>query len=357
MAEISFPFEKDGGEGGRQAVSQVDWQKMATMWGGDRVATRITAASPDAATLPFHAKMLPNTRTLEIQGGEAWVGGFYYKLEGTRQFEIGQNFDKAKDRRDVVVIRVDHTKGSVNMDVRQSQPSSNPVPPQPIHEAGQQWEMVIWEVFVPRNNGTPQLYDRAPFDAPNHVAFPWWADDSMRFLPQGSFALDLDSDARHVQEEIYKGRDGVAVARTLGKSWSYTPELVNAASVPKGLLLRGRWRWSAPNLAWFTIDFHNSSNTDIRAKDGALSFTLPQNLNGVIGQSFAGYMLNGGYRGGMPNFVAITGMANGSNKGKTVRMTYPSQNYLSEGLDYLTVFPSQSSIVVSGVYETNAYNE
>ncbi|MFD7015889.1 hypothetical protein [Streptomyces sp. NPDC059928] len=357
MAEISFPFEKDGGAGGRQGVSQVDWQRMATMWGGDRVAARITATSPDATSLPFYARILPNTRTLEVAAGEAWVGGFFYRLEGTAQFQIGPNFDPGKDRRDVVVIRVDHAKGSVNMDIRQSQPSSNPVPPQPLQEPGGQWEMVIWEVFVPRNNGAPQLYDRAPFDAPPRVTFPWWADDSTRFLPQGSFALDLDSDARNVQEELYKGRDGLAVTRTLGRSPTYTPELVNAASLPKGLSLRGRWRWVAPNLCWFSIDFDNSSNTDIRAKEGALSFTLPQNLNGVTGQSFAGYMLNGGYRGGLPNYVAITGMANGGNKGRTVRMTYPSQNYLSEGLDYLTVFPSQTSIVVSGVYETNTFNE
>ncbi|UQI44628.1 hypothetical protein M1P56_09845 [Streptomyces sp. HU2014] len=357
MPEISFPFEKNGGDGGRQAVSQVDWQKMATMWGGDRVAYRITATSPDSATLPFYSRVLPNTRTLEVSAGEAWVGGFYYKLEGTKQFTIGSNFDKAKDRRDVVVIRVDHGRGSANMEIRQSQPSSNPVPPQPIREAGQQWEMVIGEIFVPRDNAAPQLFNRAPFDTPTRVSFPWWAADSTRFLPQGTFALDLDSDARHVQEEIYKGRDGVATARTLGKSWTYEPELVNAASLPKGLLCRGRWRWAGPNLCWFTVDFDNSSSTDIKAKDGALSFTVPHNMNGVLGQAFTGFMLNDGYRASMPNYASITGMTWGGNRGKVVRMTYPSPKYLSDGLDYLTTFPSQSSIVISGMYETNAFNE
>lgn len=356
MAETSYPFNKDTDTGGRQAVSQADWQAMATMWGGDRIASRLTSASAAADSLPFAARVIGD-RTVEIQPGEAWVGGFYYKLDASTSKDIGPNFDAAKDRRDTIVLRADLSKGSVNLAVVQGQPSANPIPVQPKHVPGQEWEMVLYEVKVPASNGRIELFSRAPFDMPPRVAFPWWADDSTRMLPNGTFAYDFDSDARHTVEEIFKSRDGLGVSRTLGKSWTYTPDLINTASSPKGLICRGRWRWIAPNTVWFAVDYRNDSNSNIQARQDALSFQLPVPLNGQVGQSFAGYLLNIDERGGLPNFAHLTGMAWAGNKGQTVRILNQSGNRAIDGLDYLLTFPSRASIVFSGVYEANQFNE
>ncbi|MCF3100969.1 hypothetical protein IPZ58_05190 [Streptomyces roseoverticillatus] len=356
MAEISFPFTKDNDGGGRQAVGQTDWQSMAQMWGGDRVATRLTSSSYTGAALPFAIKVVGD-RTVEISPGEAWVGGFYYRLDAPIAFDIGANFDPAKDRRDTVVLRADIPRGSVNMTVVQGQPSANPIAVQPRRKAGQEWELVIHELKVPRANGRVEPFNRAPFDMPNPVAFPWNAGDSAAFMPVGTFVYDLDSDARHVQQEHFRGRDGLVPSMTLGKSSTYTPQLINAASDPKGLVCRGRWRWIAPNTCWFSVDYRNDSDAEIRTKQDALSFQLPVPLNGSTGQAFTGYMLNVDERGGLPNFVALTGMAWAGHRGQTVKITSQSANSLRDGLDYLLLFPPRASIVFSGVYEANQFNE
>ncbi|GHF38659.1 hypothetical protein GCM10010218_19820 [Streptomyces mashuensis] len=356
MAEISFPFNKDNDAGGRQAVGQGDWQAMSQLWAGDRVAAKLTSSSYTGAALPFAIKVIGD-RTVEISPGEAWVGGFFYRLDAPISFDIGPNFDPAKDRRDTIVLRADIPRGSVNMAVVQGQPSANPIAVQPKRKPGQEWELVIHELKVPRANGRVEPFNRAPFDLPAPVAFPWNAGDSANFVPVGTFVYDLDSDGRHGQQELFRGRDGLVPSMTLGKSFTYTPQLINAASDPKGLVCRGRWRWIAPNLAWFSVDFRNDSSAAIRAKQDALSFQLPVPLNGSTGQSFAGYLLNIEERSGLPNMAALTGMAWAGQRGQTVRILSQSANSLMDGLDYLLVFPPRASIVFSGVFEANQFNE
>lgn len=356
MAEVSYPFNKDSEGGGHQAVGQGDWQAMAQMWGGDRVAAKLTAGSYDESALPFAVKVT-NGRTVTISPGAAWVGGFYYKLDAPLSVEIGANFDRAKDRRDTIVLRASIPKGSVNIAVVQGQPAARPVPVQPQRKPGQEWEMVLHEVLVPHGNGGIEVSHRAPYDLPAPVAFPWGAVDSARFAQTGALVYDMDSDTRHVQTEYFKGREGLVPTRGFGRSYTYTPQLVNARSEPRGFIARGRWRWVAPNALWFTVDYRNDSNSDIRSSSGeALSVQVPRSLNGSLGQAFTGYMINGRERADLPNFVNLTGMAWAGNTGQTVRILNQSPHGGS-GMDYLTVMPARSSIVISGVYEANQFNE
>ncbi|GAA0406164.1 hypothetical protein [Streptomyces luteireticuli] len=356
MAEVSFPFNKDSEGGGRQAVGQTDWQIMAQTWGGDRVDFRLTASSYDQSALPFAAKVTAG-RTVTLSPGSAWVGGFYYQLDAPLSVEIGANWDRSKDRRDTIVLRADLSKGAVNIAVVQGQPSARPVPVQPRRKLGQAWEMVLHEVLVPRGNGVVEVSNRAPYDVPSTVAFPWGATDSARFLPNTTFFHDADSDARHVPTEYLKSRDGIVPTRSLGKSYQYTPQLINARSEPRGFVARGRWRWVGPNAAWFAVDYRNDSNSDIRSSSGeALSIQLPRPLNGGVGQAFTGYMINGRERADLPNYVSLTGMSWAGNSGQTVRLLNQAVSGRS-GLDYLTVMPARSSIVVSGIFEANQFNE
>ncbi|MDQ8703304.1 hypothetical protein RCO28_12510 [Streptomyces sp. LHD-70] len=352
MAEKSFPFGEANASGGQTAVSQLDWQDMAKLWGGDRVDFKLTNYSYQGGALPFSARVV-NARTIEIKPGSAWVGGFYYQLDSILTLDIESN-PTENPRRDTIVVRVDLAKGSANLAAVKGQPSKAPIAPRPQRIAGRTWEMVLIEVLVPAKDGALVLTGVAPYDMPASVSSPWNTRQTADYHPMGTFSYDLDSNGTDTQYEAFNGRDGYMVTRHLGKARSYTPKLVNTGKLPSGVQYRGLWRWIAPNSVWFSIDINNTSNTDIKQSgSGPISFTLPQNPSSDIGHAFSGYMLNSGYDAGLPNFVSLTGMSWSGNKTNVAKILYPSPKKLHEGLDYLLVFPRKSSIVLTGVYEAN----
>ncbi|MFI1796351.1 hypothetical protein ACH427_03175 [Streptomyces sp. NPDC020379] len=170
----------------------------------------------------------------------------------------------------------------------------------------------------------------------------------------GTLVYDLDNNGNDTQYEGFVGRDGYTVTRHLGKPRTYEPRLVNTGKLPSGIQYRGIWRWIAPNTVSFAVDINNQSDSDIKGTgEGPISFTLPVNPAPAVGQAFQGYMINGGYDAGLPNFVALTGMSWMGNRTNVVKILYPSANKLREGLDYLLVVPRRSSVVFSGTYEAD----
>ncbi|UFQ16418.1 MULTISPECIES: hypothetical protein [Streptomyces] len=350
MAEKSFPFGQANSSGGQAAVSQLDWQDMAKMWGGDRVDFQLVNSSYSSTNLPFSTRVV-NGRTIELKPGAAWVGGFYYELDAILTLDIEAN-PTENPRKDTIVVRVDMAKGSANLAVVKGQPSKAPIAPRPQRIAGQRWEMVLHEVTVPAKDGAIILTNCAPYDVPTSISTPWNAPQTAQFQPQGTFLYDLDSNNNDTQFEAFNGRDGYMITRHLGKARTYTPKIVNTGKLPSGILYRGIWRWIAPNTVFFAIDINNTTNTDIKQSgSGPISFTLPVNPSPNIGQAFNGYMLNSGYNGGLPNYVDLKGMSYMSNKTDVVKILYPDPKKLTEGLNYLLTFPRKSSIIFSGVYE------
>ncbi|MEV0497421.1 hypothetical protein AB0I84_07485 [Streptomyces spectabilis] len=351
--EKSYPFSAKNEHGGQEAISQLDWQDMAKMWGGDRIDYQLVNNSYSATSLPFSTRVV-NGRTVELAPGAAWVGGFYYKLDAITTVEVEAN-PTENPRRDTIVIRVDLAKGSANLAVVKGQPSKAPIPPRPQRVAGQRWELVLHEVLVPAKDGAITLTHCAPYNMPTSISTPWNATQTAHHQQAGTFLYDLDSNNNDTQFEAFKGRDGYMVTRHLGKPRAYTPRIVNTGKLPSGVLYRGIWRWIAPNTVSYAIDVQNTSNTDIKQSgSGPLSFTLPVNPTSDIGQAFTGYMLNSGYHADLPNFISLTGMSWIGNKTNVVKILYPSENTTREGLDYLLKFPRKSSIIFSGTYEANS---
>lgn len=356
MAEISYPFSQSNKAGGTEMVSQAQWQAMANMWGGDRVDFQLTSESYAVGALPFSAKVI-NGRAVEVQPGRAWVGGFYYQLTASTTLTIEANpTDKA--RKDTIILRADVVQGSVNLAVVKGQPSASPIAPLPRRVAGQQWEMVLYEVDVPAKDGAPQLDSRAPFDMPPAVGTPWNTRSTADFLPAGSFLYDLDNNGGDTPYEAFKGRDGYMVTRHLGPSRTYTPGLANAINVPSnGLTAKGRWRWIAPNVVYYSVSIANTSTTNIRNRpDEPIGFALPQQANGDTGQVLTGHMRNMEYRGGMANFVQLQAICWPGGRSNYASMFFQNSEKVSEGMDTLRTIPGRSTIIFSGTYEANIYN-
>ncbi|MFG2228036.1 hypothetical protein [Streptomyces sp. NPDC048644] len=352
MAEKSYPFDAANEAGGQAAVSQLDWQDMAKLWGGDRVDLQLVNASYSGATVPFAPRVI-NGRTIEVKPGAAWVGGIYYRTDSVLTVDVEANPTETP-RKDTLVVRTDMSKGAANIVVVKGQPSKAPIAPRPQRIAGQRWEMVLHEILVPAKDGSITLTSCAPYDAPNHLATPWNTRLTAGYHDVGQFLLDMDSNNNDVQYEAFNGRDGYMVTRHLSKAKKYTPRIVNTGKLPSGILYRGIWRWIAPNTVFFSIDINNTSNTDVKQSgSGPLSFTLPVNPTSAIGQVFNGQMLNSGYHGSLPNYVALTGLSSLGNKTNVVKIFYPNPKKLDEGLDYLLTFPRKSSIIFSGTYEAN----
>ncbi|MCC3773666.1 hypothetical protein [Streptomyces sp. UNOB3_S3] len=357
MAETSYPFSQSSKTGGTEMVSEVQWQAMAAMWGGDRVDFRLTSESYASGALPFSAAVI-NGRTIEIQPGRAWVGGFYYQLTASASLTVEANpTDKA--RKDTVVLRADLAQGSVNLSVVKGQPSASPIAPLPKRIPGQQWEMVLYEVDVPAKDGSPQLSLRAPFDMPPAVGSPWNTRSYADFLPVGTFLYDMDNNGGDTPYEAFKGRDGYMVTRHLGKSRMYSPGLANAVNVPaNGMVYKGRWRWIAPNVVYYSISISNTTTTNIRNRqDDPIGFALPQQANGDTGQVLTGHMRNMEYRGGLANFVQLQALCWPGGGSTHASIFHQNSERVSEGMDALRVLPGRSTIFFSGTYETNIYSE
>ncbi|MGK5496397.1 hypothetical protein [Streptomyces sp. URMC 125] len=358
MAEISYPFAAANEFGGTEMVSQVQWQAMANMWGGDRVDFTLASESYASETLPFSATVI-NGRTVEIQPGRAWVGGFYYQLTSSATVNIESN-PTERDRKDTIVLRADVTKGSVNLAVVKGQPSASPVAPQPQRSPGGTWEMVLYEVTAPKYDGAIVLSLRAPFKMPPAVTVPWNMRPAAEFMERGTFLYDMDNNGGDTQHEAWVGRDGYVVTRHFGKSRPYTPSLVRASNVPSsGFIRTGRWRWIAPNTVFFSVSLENTTTKAITNTGGStsLGFTLPQAANANTGQVIQGWLHNPNYNSDLPNLASIVAFVWKGNATTSTSMHIASRAGLDEGYDTLRVLPAKSTLTFSGVYEADVFSE
>ncbi|WP_424214778.1 hypothetical protein ACN20G_23420 [Streptomyces sp. BI20] len=360
MAEISFPYEKDtnigtdaNNGGGRQAVTEADWQSMATMWSADRINYTPTKNAMTESAMPFYTRV-GTDGALTIQPGEAVVGGFYYKLDAALTVQVDKNLNTTNDRKDILVIQTDLSKGYTKIAISQGAANSAPQAPQPSRQRAGRWELPLYVITVPKNQGAPTLQRVVPFASPADVTSIASGRDLGPFQPEGTFMRCVSPKDQY---EAYNGADGYVVTRDLGLTRTYTPKLLyTRQDNPPGLQCKGRYRRIAPNMVWFSVDISNPTNTDYwnDADDNCLAFTLPDGipLNGETGQTFSGLMVNGGYSAELPNFVDLKGYTWKGFSGNYVRILYQNPKYLAEGYDYARVFPRSSYIIFSGVYET-----
>ncbi|MFD8088976.1 hypothetical protein [Streptomyces malaysiensis] len=355
MAETSYPFSAANSSGGTAMVSQTQWQKMGHLWGGDRVDYNLTATSYSSTALPFASRVV-NTRDVEIQPGRAWVGGFFYELDAAKTVSIDANLtDKA--RVDTIVIRADMSKGSVNLAAVKGQPSASPIAPLPQRALGQQWEMVLYEISVPANNGAISAQSRMSFSMPPHVASPWNTRDTAYYLERGSFIYDMDVNGGDTQYEAFIGRDGYVINRHFGKSRKYTPSMLNSSGQPGSR--SGRWRYIAPNMVWFSVTLATTTTSAISTSGSnwQLGFTLPVAANGSNAQIIKGLLKNPDQRSSLPNFIDITCELPKGNSSSNAYLYYPNTSTLKQGLDGLRTLPGKSTLTLSGTYEIDAFGE
>ncbi|MFI5802979.1 hypothetical protein [Streptomyces sp. NPDC051561] len=357
MAEISYPFNADSASGGTSVVSQTQWQEMAHMWGGDRVDFQLTASTYSTAALPFNGRVT-NNRSVEIQPGKAFVGGFYYQLTAPQAVLVAANAgDKA--RKDLVVIQADSAKGSVNLAVLQGAPGATPVPPQPRRKAGGLWEMPLFLVDVAARNASVTVTDVMPYSTPPAASYPWNVVDGARFLPRGSLVYDADSNTNDSQLEGFVGRDGYVVTRHFGKSRTYIPSFMNGQT-PNAVNRKGRYRWIAPNTIYFSASIENPTNADMWLyKDQWIrGITLPVDACGLTGQVFTGHLNNNNKANQtLPNFVSVTGKTSTGGSQGAVYLYIPGFKNSGQGLDALAVLPRGAVLTISGTYEANEFKE
>ncbi|MER6086530.1 hypothetical protein [Streptomyces bluensis] len=351
MAEISYPFNADNANGGTSIISQTQWQAMAAGWAGDYVDFRLTTPGE---SLPFVASVV-NGRDLQIGSGRAWVGGFYYQNTSTKTLTVPAN-STTRGRKDLVVIQADISKSSVNLALRTGTAAASPAEPFPTRNRGGVWEMALYVVDVPANNGALTLTRRAPFTMGSIAAFPWSARESALLMPPNTLGIDVDQNASGGQAEVFRGTDGYVTTRHLGKTRTYTPGLVNSGSMSSSLRT-GRWRWAGPNLVWFQVTINNTTSKPVEAtgSNWRVGITLPQTCNAKGIQVLSGYLANPNKSSGMPNMLSIT--ATTHPKSTTLYLSIPNYRTPTEGLDGLRQFPAKSTFSISGVYEANEFNE
>lgn len=353
MAELSYPFNAANANGGSQIVSETEWQAMAKLWGGDRVDFNLTSTSYDNFALPFYATVV-NGRTVQINPGKAWVGGFYYTLTSQGSVTIPSNAT-THPRKDLIVLRADMSKSAVNLAVLTGTPAATPKPPTPRRQPGGIWEMPLYEVTAAANNASVSLSLRAPFHVPDRVAYPWNMDLAAPLLTRGSFVYDMDNNGGDSQKEGYVGRDGYVVTRHLGNARTYTPSLVNCGEPATKV---GRWRWIAPNTVYFSVYMNNTSSSDLKAPSGEwiIGVTLPTSVSPYTGQVINGHIDNNGSGAStvLPNFVEVIGKTSRGTSSSTLWLYVPNPSYSTKsGLDGLRVIPRRSHLTISGTYEAN----
>jgi hypothetical protein len=354
VAEISYPFNEANANGGSQIVSQAQWQSMANMWGGDRVDFQLTASTYGTTSLPFNATIV-NGRTVQINPGKAWVGGFYYSLTAQQSVTIPNN-STTKPRKDLIVLQADMAKSAVNLAVVTGTAAATPVAPTPRRQAGGLWEMPLYEVDAAANNASVSISGRMPFNIPARVAYPWNANESAALQPRGTFYIDMDNNSNYTQHEAFNGRDGRLITRHLGKSLTYTPSMVG---IGNPAVRQGRWRWIAPNTVWFSLYIQSTSTADLKIPSTGWTYgvTLPTPANGATGQVFQGHIDNNGTGASpnLPNFVDITAKTNRGSSTSTAYLYMPNRNYTTgTGLDGIDYFPRKGFLTISGVYEAAA---
>lgn len=99
MAEFSAPFD------GSSIATELQWSRMARRWGSDGVHTE----DPSTTTLKVTAS---GTTTVAVGAGMAFVNGFFYHLDATKNLSVTANATGAA-RVDLVVLRCDQSANSV----------------------------------------------------------------------------------------------------------------------------------------------------------------------------------------------------------------------------------------------------
>ncbi|NEC21181.1 hypothetical protein [Streptomyces parvus] len=353
MAEISYPFNADNSTtGATKAVSEAQWQNMSHLWGGDRI-DHLLAGQASSADLPFRGRVV-SVNTVEIRPGKAWVGGFYYELTAAKNLTVDAN-SATTDRIDMIVIRADMSKPSVNLAIRKGANGATPVAPGVVRQAGGIWEMPLYQITVPAKGGLPTLYSRGPYNMPPAVSFPWNPTPSTAALPKNTISYDLDSNGPGEITEYFNYSDKPRISRQLGATRKYTPSLVNVPTLQQGLADRkGRYRWIGPNTIWFSVRV--STPADIKHVEASwyVGISLPVSASAATGQTFHGMIQNTSPRqpaSGLPNYVQLTGWVPVGKATTTCILLYPSPKTLAAGLDGLPKIPASSSLVISGVYE------
>lgn len=353
MAEISYPFNADNANGGSAVVSQTQWQAMAHLWGGDRVDFQLTSRSYSSSVLPFGQST--NGRVITVKPGKAWVGGFYYTLTESKDLTIPDNAS-ALPRKDLIVIQADMAKSSVNLAVVTGTPAASPKAPNVRKQTGGLWELPLYVVDAGANQASLALTGVAPFDTPMRASYPWNAAPGSELLPQGSFYYDMDSNSTDAQWEGFVGRDGNFVSRDLGRTRTYTPSLVN---IGQPAIRRGRWRYVAPGVVWFSLYVASKSNSDLKVSTSIVGVTLPVPASGDTGQIFSGYLDNSSsvHSPSLPNFVDIRARIFPNQvSAKHVALYIPNVAYNpNEGLDGLSIFPRRGELTISGIYEADTF--
>jgi len=355
MAEISYPFAEDNATtGASKAVSETQWQAMATMWGGDRVDFSIGPGAYSSTDLPFAPKVISVT-SLQIGPGKAWVGGFKYELTDNLLVPIDANSSNT-GRKDLVVIRADMAVPAVNIAVRKGVNSTAPAVPSPVRQVGDKWEMPLYEVNVPANGGTVTMSSRLPYNMPPAVGYPWNAADSSKLMPMGAFAYDLDSNLSGSQNERFVGQDGPMITRSFGPMYEYTPDMYHDSNVPNSFFTRkGHWRWIAPNTVSFIASVYNTIANTETDKGVPYGIKLPVPASAVNRQVLSGFLLNSAGNGIYPNSQSLTGLINPSTP-NYASIYIPSTTGAGGGLDNFHSLPSKSTIYFSGTYEANIFD-
>lgn len=326
---------------------------MARMWGGDRIDRALTGQA-SSASLPFSGRVV-NVSTVQISPGKAIVGGFYYELTAAMNLTVSANSANTP-RKDIVVIRVDMSKPSVNLAVRKGTNAATPLEPAPVRQAGGIWEMPLYEITLPAKGGLPVLASRGPYNMPSPVAFPWNAVPSANLMPKNTFSYDMDSNGPEEIAEYYNYSDKPRITRQLGPTRKYTPNLVNATALQQALAVReGRYRCIGGSTVWFSMRIF-ARTIDIKHSEASwyLGVSLPSAASAVVGQTFHGIVQNTGPRGpvsGMPNYFQVTGWTPVGKATTTLILLYPNHKNTAAGLDGLPMLPGGSSLVISGVYE------
>ncbi|AWN05304.1 minor tail protein [Streptomyces phage Ibantik] len=350
MAESSYPFAAASAGGGSPMVSQAQWQAMSHMWATDRIDFQLTNYNYASNQLPFYAELVGGN--LVVQPGNAWTGGFYYKLDSAWSQGAPTN-SGSQPRIDLLVLRANMSSGDVYLAVKQGQAAANPKEPTLTRDLGGNWEMPMWALRCEANNGARTLEDRRRFDGPGTIYTPWNRIYAAQNSPLGNFTVDMDSNDSGGMEEGFYGKDGDMITRTLGKRRAYTPDLLSVSNKPSAANRKGYYRYIAPGTVAFSAEIINTSSNPVKTTSGASSIglTLPVNCSITISTILNGHLSNPEVREGMPNLVDVTCKTNvGTRNSYLMR---PDYNDLSEGLNSLTVIPGKSALVISGVYETN----
>jgi len=321
------------------------------MWTADKIDFQLVNTSYNSADLPFYCTR--NGSNFVINPGAAWVGGFYYKLDAPLSIPAPTNAG-AMPRIDLIVIRADMASGSVNIKTVQGQPSSGPVVPEPAptRAVGGFWEMPLWAINVPANNGTASLMDRRHFDGPGVTYVPWNRSGISQGLPPGNFTIDMDVNASFGMEEGFRGQDGDMVTRTLGKRRSWTPDIFTVTNKPSDANRVGLWRRVAPGTVAFTLQITNPSTTAVTSTTG-ITVTLPENTSAALPTIVTGLLENLENRDSYPNLMHI--VAKTSEFGAAMHLYTPNTDSLKEGLDQLYKIPGKSTLTISGQFETAAF--